>query len=140
MCRSVLWLSVMLVALPALAVDGATPIPFVDIKTSLTQLREGYEIEQLPAEKPDGAEGVAWRRLEARKRNQSHKGPREIRLWIHPQTSVLGRVVFDHMHLQGRRELHRMTIELIEQVELAKDWFEHQTHHDLDRQVDRVDK
>ena len=115
--------------------QNVAPIPFVDIKTSLTQLREGYEIEELPAESPPNAHGAIWSCLRAQKRDPSQRGPKEISIWFHPKTHVLGRIVFDRVHLQGRGELYRMTIELIEQEELGQDFFEHEAHHDADCQV-----
>jgi len=115
-------------------------IPFVDIKATLLRLREGYRIEPLPDEPLDSDPTTLWKRLRAEKIRPSQKGPKWITIWYHPQTYVLGRLVLERLHMQGRPELKRLAITLIDESPLRADWFEHTAHHATGRPVIPAEK
>lgn len=117
--------------------DLAT-VPLVDVRESLALLRRGYEIEELPAEKLGDGDLTLWRHLRAEKTDRAAPGPNAISLWFHPETNVVGRIRFEQMHLQGRREPRSMTITLTSLRPLPVDWFEHSAHHAPDAAVERL--
>ena len=117
--------------------ENLAAIPFVDIRLSLTNLRHGYQIEELPAETLDDAT-TPWRHLRTTKLDPATRGPKAVSIWFHPTTHLIGRIRFEQIHLQGRPEPRRMTLSLISHQPLPSDWFDHEAHHAPDTPIERV--
>jgi len=118
--------------------ENLATIPLVDIRLSLTSLRHGYELEELPPEGLDDGSSTLWRHLRARKIVPATKGPNAVSIWFHPTTSLIGRVDFEQVHMQGRPEPRQMTISLVSTEPLPANWFEHAAHHAPDAVLEQV--
>ena len=118
--------------------ENLATVPFVDIRLSLTSLRNTYQIEQLAAEKLTADDPTPWRHLRARKIDPAAKGPQTVSIWFHPVTNLLGRICFEQIHLQGRPEPRGMTITLVSRRPLPAGWFDHQAHHPADPPVEHA--
>lgn len=108
--------------------ENLAAIPFADIRATLTSLREEFRVKELPAERLDGKGGTLWRHLQAGKRGDS-KGPRQVSIWFHPTTNLIGRIDFMQIRFQGRPEPRDVTISLVDQQPLPANWFDHDAHH-----------
>ncbi len=109
--------------------ESLATIPFVDVRSTLLDLRYGYDIKEGPAEPLSADDPTQWRHLHARKIDPVTKGPRAISIWFHPTTSLIGQIRFEQVNLQGRQQPRRMTISLVSTRTLAADWFDHGAHH-----------
>jgi hypothetical protein len=118
--------------------ENLATVPFVDIRATLTSLREAYQIVELPAERLASNDPAQWRHLQARKIDPATKGPKVVSVWFHPTTNLIGRIQFEQMHLQGRPEPRRMTIALVAHQPLPANWFDHDAHHSPDTPIERV--
>jgi hypothetical protein len=115
--------------------DSVATLPFVDIRASLMRLRDGYDIEELPAEKSnDGA--TSLRHLLAMKRHSSTKGPKAVSIWFHPTTHTIMKIRLEQVHLQGNPEPRVMTLSLLSRQPLPEKWFDHQSHHPSDSLIE----
>jgi hypothetical protein len=115
--------------------DSVATLPFVDIRASLMRLRDGYDIEELPAETSnDGS--TPLRHLRATKRNSSIKGPKAVSIWFHPTAHTIVKIRLEQVHLQGNPEPRVMTISLLSRQPLPENWFDHQSHHPSDSLIE----
>lgn len=141
--------------------QAETQIPFVNIRTGLELLRQQYDLKELNGETlDDDATGTRWRRLEGRIAPTRRSGPpagsgprlhhgfappKTISIWAHPETGVIRRIVFQDMpppESQAANLFHkpiRLTIDLIDQIDLGDDYFDHAAHHEPERIVRRFD-
>ena len=103
-------------------------IPFVSLRSDLEQLREAYVLSSA------GADASGHRGLMAEKRSPEYRGPNRVTLWYEPRSGVIHRMEFQGMP-RARGGPDSVSVELMEQRVLAKDFFQHQSHHGNDRQV-----
>jgi hypothetical protein len=116
--------------------ENLATIPLVDLRSSLTELRHGYRLEERAPESLDDGGPVLWRHLRAEKIDSATKGPRAISLWFHPTTHLIGRVRFEQMHWQGRSQPGQLTVSLVSTQPLPAGWFDHDAHHAADVPVE----
>ncbi len=113
---------------------GAVPgeqqdLSFLDLKTALTHLREAYELEL----SPDDADEPGPRLL-ARKRSAAYPGPRIVEIQFDDRTGLILRMRMDGLP-QAQGGPHSLALELVNQGDLGRDFFEHDAHHDAGRRV-----
>jgi len=118
--------------------ESMASVPFVDIRTSLNNLRRGYRLQELPEEPILNDNPMRWRHLRAVKIDPVTKGPKSVSIWFDPTTHLICQLRFEQIHLQGRPEPRRMTIALISREPLPANWFGHDSHHPADAPVERV--
>ncbi len=103
-------------------------IPFADLRSDLVQLRDAYVVTRLKAD------GGGRRCLRAEKKSREYRGPNRVDVWYASTTGVIQRMVFEGLP-QARGGPRSVAVELLEQRDLGKDWFYHQTHHASGRRV-----
>lgn len=103
-------------------------IPFADLRSDLTELRDAYELKTLA---PDAA-GLAG--IQALKKSREYRGPNRVELWYDRSSGVIHRMVFGGLP-RARGGPTSVAVELVEQRELSDEFFQHQAHHAADRLV-----
>jgi outer membrane lipoprotein-sorting protein len=108
----------------------------LDFSETLQQIRERYRIKYLGTVPVEQDQETSWSYLHATRQNRKFKGPRVIRIWAHPDTGLLRRIEFADIQLQGDPEPKKLIFDLIDQKQLAENWFTHTAHHPEDTEVD----
>jgi len=113
---------------------GAVPgqqhaIPFIDMRNSLRQLQESYELDLSPETTPEG-----WRRMNATRKSSTAGGPKQVTLWYDMQSGVIHRMLLERLP-QARGGPRNVLLELTNEGDLGPAYFEHTSHHDPNREV-----
>ena len=113
---------------------GAVPgqqhaIPFIDMRNSLRQLQESYELDLSPGTTPEG-----WRRMNATRRATATGGPKQVTLWYDVQSGTIHRMLLERLP-QARGGPRNVLLELTDERDLGPAYFEHTSHHDTNREV-----
>ena len=113
---------------------GAVPgqqhaIPFIDMRNSLRQLQESYELDLSPGTTPEG-----WRRMNATRRATATGGPKQVTLWYDVQSGTIHRMLMERLP-QARGGPRNVLLELTDERDLGPAYFEHTSHHDTNREV-----
>ncbi|MEZ5944303.1 MAG: hypothetical protein R3C18_23175 [Planctomycetaceae bacterium] len=113
---------------------GAVPgqqhaIPFIDMRNSLRQLQESYELDLSLETTPEG-----WRRMNATRRATATGGPKQVTLWYDAQSGVIHRMLLERLP-QARGGPRNVLLELTAERDLGPAYFEHTSHHDTNREV-----
>lgn len=113
---------------------GAVPgqqqaIPFVDMRNSLHQLQESYELDLSPENTPEG-----WRRMNATRKATATGGPKQVTLWYDAQSGTIHRMLLERLP-QARGGPRNVLLELTDEGDLGPAYFEHTSHHDTNREV-----
>ncbi len=108
-------------------------IPFLDIRTSLDQLREAYDLTMLPTKPgPDG--NGDWKGIRAERREDVSGGPKHVEIWYVPATGVIQQMRFDGLP-RAKGGPRSLMVELISQRDLGPNFFDHTAHHGPERRV-----
>lgn len=113
---------------------GAVPgqqhaIPFIDMRNSLRQLQESYELDLSLETTPEG-----WRRMNATRRATATGGPKQVTLWYDAQSGTIHRMLLKRLP-QARGGPRNVLLELTDERDLEPSYFEHTSHHDTNRKV-----
>ena len=113
---------------------GAVPgqqhaIPFIDMRNSLRQLQESYELDLSLETTPEG-----WRRMNATRRATATGGPKQVTLWYDVQSGTIHRMLMERLP-QARGGPRNVLLELTDERDLGPAYFEHTSHHDTNREV-----
>lgn len=113
---------------------GAVPgqqqaIPFIDMRNSLCQLQESFELDLSPEKTPEG-----WRRMNATRNAAATGGPKQVTLWYDVQSGVIHRMLLERLP-QARGGPRNVLLELTDERDLGPAYFEHTSHHDTNREV-----
>ena len=113
---------------------GAVPgqqhaIPFIDMRNSLRQLQESYELDLSLETTPEG-----WRRMNANRKSSAAGGPKQVTLWYDAQSGVIHRMLLERLP-QARGGPRNVLLELTDERDLGPAYFEHTSHHDTNREV-----
>ncbi len=113
---------------------GAVPgqqqaIHFIDMRNSLNQLQESYELELSPEMTPEG-----WRRMNATRKTTANGGPKQVTLWYDVQSGTIHRMLLERLP-QARGGPRNVLLELTDERNLGPAYFEHTSHHDINREV-----
>lgn len=103
-------------------------IPFADLRTDLLQLRDAYTVTLSPLLEDNQP------RLLAIKKSPEYRGPNRVEISYVPESGIIRQIVFDGMP-KARGGPNRLLVKLLDQREQAADFFQHQTHHTVDRRV-----
>ena len=104
-------------------------IPFIDMRASLEQLADAYElrVDQTIAE--DGT-----RQLDALRRSDASGGPKEVTIWYDAESGVIQRMQLSRLP-RNQGGPRSVVLELVEQREMNDEFFQHSSHHSPDREV-----
>jgi hypothetical protein len=102
-------------------------LPFLDLHAVLQQLKVRYNITML-AHQTIAGDGTTWACLEAVKKDDKLKGAKRVKVYYHPETFGVRRILFDRVHTQGRSERKRITMDLVSQDPLPGNWFHPEAH------------
>jgi hypothetical protein len=113
---------------------GAVPgqqqaIPFIDMRNSLHQLQESYELDLSPETTPEG-----WRQMNATRKSSTAGGPKQVTLWYDVQSGTIHRMLLERLP-QARGGPRNVLLELMDERDLGPAYFEHTSHHDTNREV-----
>ena len=103
-------------------------IPFVDLRSDLTQLQTAYELDFIPNDENE------LRGIKAIKKSAEHRGPKIVELWYELNTGVIKKMIFSGMP-QGKGGPSIVCVELIDNSQLPAGFFKHSFHHLPDRQI-----
>ncbi|MEZ6043473.1 MAG: hypothetical protein R3C20_23485 [Planctomycetaceae bacterium] len=114
---------------------GAVPgqqqaIPFIDMRNSLRQLQESYEIDLSPEKTPEG-----WRRMNATRKASATGGPKQVSIWYDATSGAVHRMLLERLP-KGRGGPNSVLLELTDQSRLPDDFFSHESHHASGRRID----
>ena len=104
-------------------------IPFVDLNRNLSDLRDAYELSV--SSEPDDA---GWYRLEATRRESARGGPKNVVIWYEPETGTIQRMLMDRLP-QAKGGPRSLWLELVSRRDLGPDFYQHQAHHEAEREV-----
>jgi len=104
-------------------------IPFIDMRASLEQLADAYElrVDQTIAE--DGT-----RQLNGSRRSDASGGPKEVTIWYDAESGVIQRMQLSRLP-RNQGGPRSVVLELVEQREMNDEFFQHSSHHSPDREV-----
>ena len=113
---------------------GAVPgqqhaIPFIDMRNSLRQLQESYELDLSLETTSDG-----WRRMHATRRATAAGGPKQVTLWYDARSGTIHRMLLERLP-QARGGPRNVLLQLTDERDLGPAYFEHTSHHDTNREV-----
>lgn len=113
---------------------GAVPghqhaIPFIDMRSSLQQLQESYELDLASMPTPEG-----WQRMIATRKATTTGGPKQVTLWYDVQSGTIHRMLLERLP-QARGGPRNVLLELTDESQLGPAYFEHTNHHDTNRAV-----
>ncbi|MDB5339007.1 MAG: hypothetical protein JWN70_4626 [Planctomycetaceae bacterium] len=125
--------------------------PYLQLTTVLTNLRDRYTVQELPAENlastTQEATGQRFRRIHGTSRVGSMQTgssiakllPGDIDLWVHPITGEVRRLVLNWPALPSGvpRTVQRVTFDLVNIDPQPVDWYQHQPHHRPERRIVR---
>lgn len=125
--------------------------PYLQLTTVLTNLRERYTVQELPAENLSSttleSTEQRFRRIHGTCRvSLTNSGssiakllPSDIDLWVHPNTGEVRRLVLNWPALPSGvpRAVQRVTFDLVDMNPQPVDWYQHQSHHHPDRRIVR---
>lgn len=100
-------------------------LPFVDVQAGLSELRRGYALELIEADKP------GLRRLRAQKKPGGRSGPEQVEIDFDAD-GVAWRIALHGLPADEMRA-EAVVLELVEQRDLGPDFFRHDAHHAADR-------
>ena len=113
---------------------GAVPgqqhaIPFIDMRNSLQQLQESYELDLSSETTPEG-----WRRMNATRKVTATGGPKQVTICYDGQSGTIHKMLLERLP-QARGGPKNVLLELTEERDLGQGYFEHASHHDTTREV-----
>lgn len=108
-------------------------IPFLNIHAHLSQLRTGYEIE-LGDKQADAIDGTALSQLLGVRKTRDVRGPKQVEIWFDPDNGTVHKMLLDGLPRGGGGPKSVM-LELIDQSDLAPQFFSHESHHESGRRV-----
>ncbi len=113
-------------------------IPFLNIHSHLSQLRDGYEVKL--AEEPDTeTAGTVLSRLVGIRKSRDVRGPKQIEIWFDADDGTVHKMLLDGLP-RGRGGPKSVMLELVDQSELAPQFFSHESHHEPGRQIRHEEK
>lgn len=113
---------------------GAVPgqqhsIPFIDMRASLEQLADAYDLHVEQTIADDGT-----RQLDAVRRLDASGGPKEVTIWYDAESGVIQRMQLSRLP-RNQGGPRSVVLELVEQRELDDEFFQHSSYHSPDREV-----
>lgn len=113
---------------------GAVPgqqhaIPFIDLRSSLQELSNSYELVVSPETDVNG-----YRRLTAIRKVSVAGGPKQVTIWYVPKSGQIVLMLLERLP-QRRGGPGTVVLELTDERDLGPDFFEHSTHHSSNREV-----
>ncbi|MEO1972651.1 MAG: hypothetical protein ABGX07_13900 [Pirellulaceae bacterium] len=108
-------------------------IPFMNIHSHLSQLRNGYEVD-LTDGQDTAADGTPLSQLVGVRKSRDVRGPKEIEVWFDAEDGTVHKMLLDGLP-RGRGGPKSLTLELIDQSDLAPGFFSHESHHDTGRRI-----
>jgi hypothetical protein len=110
-------------------------IPFLDLETGLETLRRDYDLTLVDdfAANPDSH---GWSLLEARKQPRVRRGPELVQIWF-DAAGTAHRIAIGGLPQDEPDGAPRaVELELTAERDLGPDFFRHESHHAVDRQID----
>ncbi len=113
---------------------GAVPgqqhaIPFIDMRSSLQQLQESYELELFSESTPEG-----WRQINATRKTTAAGGPKQVTIRYDRQSGRIQEMLLERLP-QARGGPRNVLLQLTEERDLGNEYFEHASHHNTTREV-----
>lgn len=107
-------------------------IPFLDLKTSLEELRRDYDLELVEGD-ANATDVEGWSRLDARKRPRVRGGAEHVQIWF--DTAGTAHCIALRGLPQGEPDgsPHSVQLDLLKGREAPANFFHHDTHHAPDR-------
>jgi len=108
-------------------------IPFMNIHSHLSQLRNGYEVDLTDGHDTAG-DGTVLSQLVGVRKSRDVRGPREIEVWFDAENGTAHRMLFDGLP-RGRGGPKSVMLKLVGQSDLAPRFFSHESHHEPQRSI-----
>ena len=109
-------------------------MPLSNIRDGLERLREAYDVQLLPVENADEASvDDEPSRLIVAVKKHGFRGPKRVEVTYSMHSGLIRQMRFVEMPYGSERLTLRMT--LVEEQPLGDEFFDHQSHHDADREV-----
>ncbi|TWU45108.1 hypothetical protein Q31b_02790 [Novipirellula aureliae] len=102
-------------------------IPFMNIHSHLSQLQNGYQIE-LMHEQGKTTDGSVLSQLVGIRKSSEVRGPKQIEIWFDADNGTIHKMLLSGLP-RGRGGPKSLELELIDQSDLAPDFFSHPFHH-----------
>lgn len=108
-------------------------MPFLNIHANLSQLKIGFDVE-LAGDQEIGADGTLLSRLTCVRKSSDVRGPKQVDIWFDAEDGMVHKMLLDGLP-RGRGGPKSVMLELVDQSELASDFFSHHTHHEPGKRV-----
>jgi hypothetical protein len=111
-------------------------MPLINIEVGLEHVRAAYDIQLLPVENPDddARAGASSQRLLVAVKKRGQRGPRRVEITYAVATGQIRELRFVDMPYGPDRLT--LTLSLLEERDLGRDFFDHTAHHDAARPVE----
>jgi len=106
--------------------------PLLQQRTLLRNLRQSYRLELLGSEPLANQDAVRYQHLRARQQKKTPDGAEVVELWVHPQSGVIARL---RLQVQSQPGERLVTLDLVSEESLPRDWYKHSAHHEAGRPV-----
>ena len=108
-------------------------MPFVNIHANLSQLKVGYDVEL--ADNPEmNADGTSLSHLTCVRKSIHVRGTKQVDIWFDAEDGTVHKMLLDGLP-RGRGGPKSVMLELVDQSELALNFFSHESHHEPERKV-----
>lgn len=108
-------------------------LPFINIREHLEQLRTGYDI-QIQSQSDDGKNSV----LTGVRKSKDVRGPKKMAIEYVVETGLMQRLFLDGLPRRGGGP-RSVIVELVDQEQLAPDFFTREFHHGPERKIKYVE-
>ena len=111
-------------------------MPLINIQDGLERLREAYEVQLLPVEVQEDKSRLDDEpsRLLVAVKKRSYRGPKRVEITYSVRSGLIRQMRFVEMPYGPQRLTLRMT--LVEAQQLGETFFDHESHHAVDRVVE----
>ena len=111
-------------------------MPLINIHDGLERLREAYEVQLLPVEEQEDKSSLEDEpsRLLVAVKKRSYRGPKRVEITYSVRSGLIRQMRFVEMPYGPQRLTLRMT--LVEGQLLGETFFDHESHHAVDRVVE----
>ena len=108
-------------------------MPFLNIHANLSQLKIGFDVE-LAGDQEVSADSTLLSQLTCVRKSSDVRGPKQVDIWFDAEDGTVHKMLLDGLP-RGRGGPKSVMLELVDQSELASDFFSHHTHHEPGKRV-----
>jgi hypothetical protein len=107
-------------------------VPLLQQRTLLRNLGQSYRLELLDPMPLMNQDKIKYQHIRAQRQQEATGGAEVVELWVHPHSSVIARL---RLQVPLGAEERLVSLDLVSEKPLPRDWYNHSAHHDAGRPV-----